>query len=152
LTGTIGGWVGSLAKLTGLYARARACKGGTPGGGARALLRRVLLGVLEYSAPWGLRCDLLGAACARTVRVCVNVCVCVCVCVCACVRVCVCVCACVRVGVGVGECVCVCVCIGVSVRTDALVCRTRIRAKWYLILLSCTQYIRGICMRENRHI
>ena len=42
LTGTIGGWIGSLAKLTDLYARARACTGGTPGGGARALTRRVL--------------------------------------------------------------------------------------------------------------
>ena len=42
LTGTIGGWIGSLAKLTLLYARARAFTGGTPGGGARALTRRVL--------------------------------------------------------------------------------------------------------------
>jgi hypothetical protein len=32
LTGTIGGWIGSLAKLTGLYARARACTGGYPRG------------------------------------------------------------------------------------------------------------------------
>jgi hypothetical protein len=31
LTGTIGGWIGSLAKLKLLYARARACMGGTPG-------------------------------------------------------------------------------------------------------------------------
>ncbi len=92
LTGTIGGWIGSLAKLTALYARAGACTGGTPGGGARALLRRVLLGVLEYSAPWGLRCDLRGAACARVrVRVCVCVCVCLYVCVLVCVLVCVCV-------------------------------------------------------------
>ena len=30
LTGTIGGWIGSLAKLTVLYARARACTGGYP--------------------------------------------------------------------------------------------------------------------------
>jgi hypothetical protein len=30
LTGTIGSWIGSLAKLTVLYARARACMGGTP--------------------------------------------------------------------------------------------------------------------------
>jgi hypothetical protein len=29
-TGTIGGWIGSLAKLTFLYARARACTGGYP--------------------------------------------------------------------------------------------------------------------------
>jgi hypothetical protein len=43
--------------------------GGYRGGGARALLRRVLLGVLEYSAPWGLRCDLR----------CASVCVCACV-------------------------------------------------------------------------
>ncbi len=54
--------------------------GGYPGCGACALTRRVLLGVLEYSAPWGLRCDLRDAACARTV--CVRVCVCVCLCVC----------------------------------------------------------------------
>ena len=66
LTGTIGGWIGSLAKLTFLYARARACTGGTPGGGACALLRRVLLGVLEYSAPWGLHCDLRLCVCALT--------------------------------------------------------------------------------------
>ncbi len=85
LTGTIGGWIGSLAKLTVLCARARACTGGTPGGGARALLRRVLLGVPEYFAPWGLRCDLRNAACACALCACVRVCACVCVCLCVCV-------------------------------------------------------------------
>jgi hypothetical protein len=93
LTGTIGIWIGSLAKLAVLCARARACTGGTAGA-AHAHSRGGDWGVLEYSAAWGLRCDLRGAACARTVCVCVCVCVSACVCVCVCVCVCACVCVC----------------------------------------------------------
>jgi hypothetical protein len=74
-TGTIGSWIGSLAKLTYLYARALACMVGYRGSGACALLRRALLGVLEYSAAWGLRCDLRVEACVRAHCVCVCVCV-----------------------------------------------------------------------------
>jgi hypothetical protein len=61
LTGTIGGWIGSLAKLTGLYARARACTGGTAAAAHAHSRGGYCLGVLEYSAPWGLPCDLRGA-------------------------------------------------------------------------------------------
>jgi hypothetical protein len=89
LTGTIGGWIGSLAKLTLLYARARACTGGTPAAAHAHSCGGVLLGVPGYSAVWGLRCDLRGARAYVCVCVCVFMCVCLRVCVCACVCVCV---------------------------------------------------------------
>ena len=82
LTGTIGGWIGSLAKLTLVDARARACMGGYPGGGARALTRAGSVGGTGVLCAVGAavrpaRCGVR----AHCARVCVFVCVCVCVCV-----------------------------------------------------------------------
>jgi hypothetical protein len=79
LTGTIGSWIGSLAKLTGLYARARACTGGTPAA-AHAHSRG------GYCRGYGstLRRGGCGATCAvrRLRALCAFVCVCVRLCVC----------------------------------------------------------------------
>ncbi len=68
LTGTIGGWIGSLAKLTRLYARARACTGGTAAAAHAHSRGGYCLGVLEYSAPYTQPVRRSVCACAACVR------------------------------------------------------------------------------------
>ncbi len=92
LTGTIGSWIGSLAKLTRLYARARACMGGTPGAAHAHSCGGYCWGYWST-----LRRGGCGASCAVKRARALCACVCVCAFMCVCVSVCLCVCSCVRI-------------------------------------------------------